>query len=160
MKLFKLNNILRILFIVLSALFLLTACSSDDDGGTVTPSQSDPRAAAEEQRQCWQKEILGLFYKNIGDQSKNIYNDLTRENLFQVVLMGFTIWMAFQILRHISSPAAESSGEFWTKIVRKAFLCAFCGILASSTTQIYYVIYISNLLYFVRIDFRDFKYNR
>ena len=54
--------------------------------------------------------------------------------------MGFTIWMAFQILRHISSPAAESSGEFWTKIVRKAFLCAFCGILASSTTQIYYVI--------------------
>lgn len=140
MKLCKLNNILRILFIVLSALFLLTACSSDDDGGTVTPSQSDPRAAAEEQRQCWQKEILGLFYQNIGDQSKNIYNELTSENLFQVVLMGFTIWMAFQILRHISSPAAESSGEFWTKIVRKAFLCAFCGILASSTTQIYYVI--------------------
>ena len=72
MKLFKLNNILRILFIVLSALFLLTACSEDDDGGTITPNKSDPRAAAEEQRQCWQKEILGFFYQNIGKQSKKI----------------------------------------------------------------------------------------
>ncbi len=140
MKLFKLNNILRILFIVLSTFFLLTACSESDDGGTVTPSTSDPRAAADEQRSCWQKEILAIFYKNIGNQSKKIYDDLTRENLLHIVIMGFTIWMAFQILRHISSTTAESIGEFWTKIVRKAFLCAFCGILASSTDQIYYVI--------------------
>ncbi|MDO4162674.1 MAG: hypothetical protein Q4D80_06725 [Pseudomonadota bacterium] len=139
MKTIKLNNMLRILFIVLSTLFLLTACSSSTDGATPM-TQSDPRYAAEKQRECWQRDFIEIFYKGIGKQTQNVYNTLTQENLFGVVALGFSIWMAYQILRHISAPGGESLGEFWTKVMRKGALCVFCGFLASSTDQLYYVL--------------------
>lgn len=153
MKALKLRNILKVLFIAFSVAFLLTACSSTESGGTGT-GQEDQRKAAEMQNTCWQSSFLKLFYKNIGTQTLTVYSNLTKENLMNVVLLGFTIWMAFQILRHISTPTPESLGEFWTKIVRKAFLCAFCGILASSTEQIYYVI--NNFIFPIYITILEF----
>lgn len=139
MNTLKLNNILRILFIVLSTVFLLSACSSSD-GGTVLPGDYDPRQAGDEQRTCWQSEFLEIFYNNIGSQSEKVYKSLEKENLMHVVILGFTIWMAYQILKHIGSPTGESIGEFWNKVIKKAFLCALCGYLASSTKELYYVI--------------------
>ena len=152
MKAPKLHNILKVLFIAFSLLFFLTACSTEEGGTSI--GQEDPRKAAEMQSTCWQTGFLKLFYKNIGTQTLNVYSNLTKENLLNIVLLGFTIWMAYQILRHISTPTPESLGEFWTKIVRKAFLCAFCGILASSTEQIYYVI--NNFIFPIYITILEF----
>lgn len=153
MKLSKLNNLLRVLFVLFSVLFLLTACGAEQDGA-IAIDQGDPRKAAELQNTCWQRKFLEYFYKNIGTQTKTVYTNLTSENLLNVVLLGFTIWMAYQILRHISTPTPESLGEFWTKIIRKAFLCAFCGILASSTSQIYYLI--NNFIFPIYITILEF----
>ena len=152
MKAPKLHNILKVLFIAFSLLFFLTACSTEEGGTSI--GQEDPRKAAEMHSTCWQTGFLKLFYKNIGTQTLNVYSNLTKENLLNIVLLGFTIWMAYQILRHISTPTPESLGEFWTKIVRKAFLCAFCGILASSTEQIYYVI--NNFIFPIYITILEF----
>ena len=116
MKAPKLHNILKVLFIAFSLLFFLTACSTEEGGTSI--GQEDPRKAAEMQSTCWQTGFLKLFYKNIGTQTLNVYSNLTKENLLNIVLLGFTIWMAYQILRHISTPTPESLGEFWTKIVR------------------------------------------
>ena len=77
MNTLKLNNMLRILFIVFSTVFLLSACSSSD-GGTVLPSNYDPRAAGDEQRSCWQSEFLEIFYKNIGSQSEKVYKSIEK----------------------------------------------------------------------------------
>lgn len=156
MKTIKINSILKVLFIIFSALFLLTACSDNagDEGGTAM-SQDDPRYAADQQRTCWQSEFLSIFYKTIGAQTIKVYTEQTKHNnLFGVVILGFSIWMAYQILRHIAAPAPESLGEFWTKIVRKAFLCAMCGILASSTDQIYYVL--QNFIFPIYITILEF----
>lgn len=152
MKILKLNNLLRVLFIAFSVLFLLTACSSQEGGISTGPD--DVRNSQDLQSTCWQGQFLKLFYKNLGTQTLNVYNKLTSENLMNIVLLGFTIWMAYQILRHVSSPTPEALGEFWTKIVRKAFLCAFCGILASSTEQIYYVV--NNFIFPIYITILEF----
>lgn len=152
MNTFKLNRLLKVLFTVLSVLFLLSACSSQEGGVSTGPD--DVRNAQDLHNTCWQGQFLKLFYKNLGTQTLNVYNKLTSENLLNIVLLGFTIWMAYQILRHVSSPTPESLGEFWTKIVRKAFLCAFCGILASSTEQIYYLV--NNFIFPIYITILEF----
>ncbi len=136
MKTSKLNNILRILFIVLSTLFLLTACG-DDDGATPLP-KGDAREAAN--IQCWQRDFLNIFFDVAGRITKRVYDDLTKDNLLNVVVIGFSIWMMFQMLKHLASPSPESVGEFWTRILKKGFLCVFCGYLVLSTEQIYYVL--------------------
>lgn len=153
MKTIRLNNLLRILFIILSALFLLTACSEKEDGGTPM-TQADPRYAADKQRECWQSNFIELFYNSIGSQTKKVYTDLTEENLMGVVVLGFSIWMAYHILRHISSPGGESIGEFWTKIMRKGCLCFLCGYLASSTEQIYWVV--QNFIFPIYVTILEF----
>lgn len=153
MNTLKLNNMLRILFIVFSTVFLLSACS-ETDGGTVLRNNYDPRAAGDEQRSCWQSEFLEIFYKNIGSQSEKVYKSIEKENPMHIVILGFTLWMAYQIFKHISSPSGESIGEFWNKVIKKAFLCALCGYLASSTKELYYVI--NTFIFPIYITILDF----
>ena len=99
MNTFKLNRLLKVLFTVLSVLFLLSACSSQEGGVSTGPD--DVRNAQDLHNTCWQGQFLKLFYKNLGTQTLNVYSKLTSENLLNIVLLGFTIWMAYQILRHV-----------------------------------------------------------
>lgn len=89
---------------------------------------------------CMQASILKAFYSGLGQMATSVYNKMTSENLLSLMFLAFSIWMAFQILRHVSATTPESLGEFWTKILRKATLCAACGILASSSENIYYTV--------------------
>lgn len=134
-------TLLKILCIAFCAVFLLTACGSDDEmklGGGAGGETSEE--VSDEQHKCWQKELLKIFYKNLGDMTLGVYKNLTNENILSIMFIAFSIWMAFQILRHVSTPSPESIGEFWTKVLRKATICLACGILASSTTNILYAI--------------------
>lgn len=139
----RIFNLLKIICLLLCVIFLATACSNDGDteGGTfASGSDSDPDAVAKAQRQCWQGALLKTFYENLGSMSISVYNKLTNEDLLSVMMIAFAFWMAFQILRHVSSTSPESIGEFWTKVLRKAALCAICGTLASSTENIMYAL--------------------
>lgn len=126
-------------------LALFTACGSGSDGnsnaGTSTiGADGTANEAALEQHSCWQGDLLAGFYDNLGSQTKKVYSALTSENLTNILMIAFGCWMAFQIIKHLGTPSPESIGEFWTKVSRKAFLCIMCGILVSSTDQLYYVI--------------------
>lgn len=160
MKYFNLKNIMRILLIVLCCLVFLTACS-DDEGGTPirTAEQGGetPEMVADSQRQCWQEGLLRSFYSNIGAQTSNVYKALTSENVYATMMLIFSIWMAFQILRHVSTTTPESLGEFWTKILQKGFLCIVCGMLASSTDQIVYAI--NNFVFPIFVTLLEFASN-
>ena len=139
----RIFNLLKIICLLLCVIFLATACSNDADteGGTLASgSDSDPDAATKAQRQCWQGALLKTFYENLGSMSISVYNKLTNEDLLSVLMIAFSFWMAFQILRHVSATSPESIGEFWTKVLRKAALCAICGTLASSTENIMYAL--------------------
>ncbi len=143
MKNFRIHSMLKILFIVFCALFMLSACGMQD-GMTPIPSADQRGENAEqlaaEHRQCWQAGMLRVFYTSISSQTVVIYDALTKENLMGLMMLAFSIWMAYKILSHVSTPAAESIGEFWTAVLQKAFLCLLCGILVSSKGQVLYAL--------------------
>lgn len=154
MKTVSKYKIFKVLFIILCSVFLFTACS-DNEGGTVAPEGNDEEQLKAEQRSCWQGDLLKSFYKGIGAQTLNVYNSLTTENnLLNVVILVFSIWMGFQILKHVATPSPESIGEFWTKIIRQAFICTLCGTLASSTMNIHFVI--NNFVFPVYLTILEF----
>lgn len=135
----KFYTFLKFLCIAFCAVFFLTACGKGVNvaGG----AGENPEEISEQQHTCWQRSLLEVFYKNLGGMTLGVYDDLTRDNnIISLMTIIFSVWMAFQVLRHVATPSPESIGEFWTKIIRKAALCLACGILASSTTNILYAI--------------------
>ena len=152
MKNTKLYRILKLLCIAFGVIFLLTACEGKYalDGGNPTNSKyetmsQEEQAAAQtggfQSKLCWQGELLGLFYKPLGDMATKIYDRITKTNqIMNLMMLAFSLWMAFQILRHVATTSPESIGEFWTKVLQKATLCFVCGYLASSTDGIFYVL--------------------
>lgn len=148
MKKITLLNICKILCLILCACFLLSACSEVkkvDDKGQATlihtkDSGEDIKDITESHRVCLQGQLLKSIYTSVGEMTTNVYSTLTKENLLSLVILAFTAWMAFQILKHVSATTPESIGEFWTKILRKAAICTVCGTLVSSPENILYVV--------------------
>ena len=136
----KLYRVLKILCMVTCTVFLLAACANKDGMKVAGGEGYNSQGLSQEQKDCWQKSLIEVFYKNIGNLSLSVYKNLTAEDLMSLMILAFTIWMAFQILRHISSPTPDDMGEFWTKILRKATLCVACGYLASSSSNIMYAL--------------------
>ena len=132
-------RILKILCIVLCTVFLFTACGSDDDDATFGPG-GDKQETLEAQRDCIQAKLLETMYSGLGKMADNVYKNLVKEDMLSLMILAFSVWMAYQILRHVSATSPESLGEFWTKVLRKATLCVACGLLVSSTDNIYYAV--------------------
>lgn len=145
----RIFNIFKIIGTLLCVVLLVSACSGDPSSGDVTgdvktkladAGDQDIAKTAEAHRSCWTGEILKIFYNDLGTMSLSVYNKLTGEDLLGLMVVAFSVWMAFQILRHVATPSPESPGEFWTKVMRKGALCLVCGILASSTDNIIYAL--------------------
>lgn len=149
----KFYRILRILCLAFGVIFLLVACGDDPGsspvaGGTESgdnmneseKADAQSKGFSEDSTKCWQGELLDLFYKPLSEMSLKVYNQLATKEVISLMMLAFSLWMAFQILRHVSSPSPESMGEFWTKILRKGTLCFACGYLASSPDNVLYVI--------------------
>lgn len=155
----KFYRILRTLCLAFGVIFMLVACGSDP-GSSPMPSASETcdssgncenmnesekadaqsKGFSEDSTKCWQGELLDLFYKPLSEMSLKVYSQLATSEVISLMMLAFSLWMAFQILRHVSSPSPESMGEFWTKILRKGTLCFACGYLASSPDNVLYVI--------------------
>lgn len=137
MCIFK-NNILHFLkaiFAILCVVCMLSACSSTDGKemtlieGNLSGEKSD---LDEQQRSCWQAEILAAFYDAMAESSLKAYPEVTKSAM-PFMMVAFALWLALRILKHISSVVEESPSEVWTEITRMAFVCLVCGLLASST---------------------------
>lgn len=160
-------NILKVLCIVLCTAVLLSACGDEENARQSKGANEDQVAASQrfecpstgdgksvmqneqpdaenscngQKHQCIQGSILKIFYESLGDMALTVYGKVTTEDLLSLMVVAFALWMAFQVLRHVSATAPESLGEFWTKVLRKGALCFACGFLASSPTNILYAI--------------------
>lgn len=145
----KLMTLCKILCIVLCSMFLLSACSDKPGGRLMSEYEQGDNpdhaggnieALNDSQSSCWQASLITLIYGNFNDMALKVFNTLTGEKLMEIMVLAFTVWMAFQILRHVASPTPESMGEFWTKIIRKGALCFVCGLLVSTPDNIFYAI--------------------
>lgn len=120
-----------------AAVFLLSACS---DKTTQAVKGTEAEEAIEQSRaECWQKAVLEPVYKTIGKVVMGMYEQLSAGSL-SLIMIAFAVWMALRIMKFVSSVTEDSPGEVWNEIVRKAFLCLFCGFLASSSGMLLYVI--------------------
>lgn len=130
------KKILKIVLMITAVLFMLTACGDDsaNEGTTKTPEQ-----LSEEQRECWQKDVLNLLYDTMGSVAMGMYAKTT-EGAMSFMVVAFAIWFVFRLMKFLSSIEAENSGQVWNEVFKQFLICLICGLLASSTTGVLYVL--------------------
>lgn len=138
----NINKLLKLLMIILSVVFMATACSPNNDTnsmGTMGDStESDAETYSAEQRQCWQTGVVDLLYNEMGKVAMGSYSKLTGGAL-AMMMIAFAVWLSFRLIKHVSSFTEENMAEVWTEILKKLFICIVCGLLASSTENLLFV---------------------
>lgn len=164
----NIKQILRVMLIIFFAAFMLTACDSsytpssnsrsemnnsenarqdasesklNADKRAALPIKDDEgqRALANEHRVCWQTGIIDLLYENMGRVAMGMYAKIT-DGALPLMMIAFALWTIFRLLKFVGSFTEDSPAEIWNEIVRKLFLCLICGLIASSTTQILWLL--------------------
>ena len=140
-------GILKILILVISVCFLLTACSGTDVKGTNNSNQQTAMSGADrsssqlakDQRDCWQSSILELMYRQMGSISLGLYKQMT-DGALAFIMVAFAVWFSFRLMRHVSSLQEENIAEVWKEVFKQLFICFVCGLLASSTAGLAFVL--------------------
>lgn len=147
----NIKEILKMLLIVIFAAFMLTSCSREggksDTGEPVHNDQSamsvtgknEQRELASQHRECWQTGIVDLLYENMGKVALGMYAKIT-DGALPLMMLAFAIWTIFRLLKFVGSFTEDSPAEIWNEIVRKMFVCLICGLIASSTTQLLWLL--------------------
>ena len=147
----NIKQILRVMLVVLFAAFMLTACEQDDSIGgrsraaMAAPVGEDPiseetmKNASNAHRECWQTGMIDLLYQNMGKIAMGMYAKIT-DGALHLMMIAFALWTIFRLLKFVGSFTEDSPAEIWNEIVRKLFVCLICGLIASSTTQILWLL--------------------
>lgn len=143
----------KLLIILLAALFLLSACSNTDTQATSAAEASDADELKSAGESCWQGSVLKTIYNTIGILIMKQFDALTQGSM-SVMMIGFAVWMAIRLLKFVSSVREDSPAQIWNEIIKKAFICVFCGSLAYSSGTMLYVI--NSLLFPIYGAFLDF----
>lgn len=128
-------KMLRILVILLPVALMLSSCSKDG----LVEQNDNPEAEAEQMKGCWQESVIEDLYNTMGEVAMGMYEKIT-QGAMAAVMVGFAIWFALRLLKFSGSVAEENAGQLWNDILRKLFVCFFCGLIASSTTNMLYLI--------------------
>jgi hypothetical protein len=115
-----------LLFIV-----LLSACGKKGDViGEIS---------SEESLECIECSVFTLMYDSIGSNVSLLHTQFTKASM-PIMMVAFSIWLALRLLKFVSSITETNVSEVWNEILRKAFICVFCGILASSPEMLSYTL--------------------
>ena len=137
----NISVILR-LAIILLFVVMLNACGADKQMRKMAQDpETDKNATWEmmDDPKCWQGDIVKEIYTIAGTISMNMYSKLI-EGAMALMMVAFAVWLAFRIIRHVASFTEDSPAEVWTEVIQKLFLCFVCGLLASSTTSVLFVL--------------------
>ena len=136
------KDILKIfkgILMVLALVMCLSACSSDQGDMTGANMDGEQSELDEQQRTCWQANLLEMFYNAMAESATKAYPKVTK-SMMPFMMVAFAIWLSIRLLKHISSLVEESPAEVWTEVMRMAFMCVFCGLLASSTDFLFFTL--------------------
>ena len=100
---------------------LLSACGDENGMG------NGKEANYETQSSCWQTRIIDAVLKIID----NLFSDAAGKVASggsTIIMLSFSIWLAFKMLKVLSSLKEENIGEVLTEIGHKLFLCSFCAL--------------------------------
>ena len=90
------KNILKIfksILMVLALVMCLSACSSDQGDITAISSEGGEQSELDEQqRTCWQANLLEMFYNAMATSSTGAYKKVTASSM-SFIMVAFAIWM-------------------------------------------------------------------
>ena len=138
----RLKDILRLfksILMVLSLVMCLVACTTNKGDITAAEMEGEQTELEEQQRTCWQANLLEMFYNAMAASSTKAYPKVTKSTM-PFIMVAFAIWLSIRLLKHVSSLVEEAPAEVWTEIARMAFMCIFCGLLASSTDFLFFTL--------------------
>lgn len=135
----NITQFLRVILMIMMLAFCLSACSSKDNENGEKQGGEVNDQTERQQRACWQASVLSEFYDIMGKTSVKAYPHVTSSAL-PFMMVAFSLWLSIKVLRHVSSVTEESAAETWTEVSRMAFMCLFCGLLASSTSMLLYAL--------------------
>ena len=104
---------------------LLCACTDEDGMG------SGKETNYEKQSDCWQSRILAAALKIVDALFANSASKVASGGA-SVIMIAFSVWVAFKLLKVLSSFKEENLGEVLTEIGHKLFLCSFCALCVRS----------------------------
>lgn len=141
-KKFDITKILRVVA-MFSLVFMLFACGGND-AVTTAVNDTDGKPVSEDEmeanaKDCWQAAVVGTIYETTGKLTMSMYTRLT-EGAMALMMVAFALWLCFRMMKHVSSITEESPAEVWTEVSRKFFICFACGLLASSTEGVLFVL--------------------
>lgn len=143
---FDIKKILK-LAAILSVIVLISACGRLGEPTTLsenpTASSDDKQVSQQEMfdthKECWQASLVGTIYETTGKLTMQMYGDLSH-GAMALMMTAFALWLAWQVMKHVSSFTEESPAELWTEVFKKFFVCFVCGLLATSTEGVLFVL--------------------
>jgi hypothetical protein len=138
-KWFHIFQLIKVGLGVLTVVTCLSGCNVDDREITGTESDVAAEDLTQKQRECWQADVLRMFYNVTAEASLKAYPAVT-SGAFPFMMVAFAVWLSVRVLKHVSSVVEESPAEIWTEVGRMAVACLFCGLLASSTSMLLYAL--------------------
>lgn len=129
---------LKLLFLI-PAIVLLFACSGTTGGNSAVDSSIDANEQEIRHRECWQASVVGAIYDTTSHITMGMYSHMT-QGAMALMMVAFAVWLSFRIIKHVSSFTEESPAEVWTEVMKKFFICMVCGLLATSTTGVLWVL--------------------
>lgn len=128
------------MLILIPAVLLLFACSGVEGNNSAVDETLEDNAAQEvKHRECWQAAVVGAIYDTTSHITMGMYSHMT-QGAMALMMVAFAVWLSFRIMKHVSSFTEESPAEVWTEVMKKFFLCFVCGLLATSSTGVIWVL--------------------
>ena len=135
----NIKQFLKVAMVICFAVFMLTGCGDDKDSQQNGAFADDSSTVADSHRECWQSGMIDLLYENMGKVAMGMYTRIT-DGALPLMMIAFALWTVFRLLKFVGSFTEDSPAEIWNEIVRKLFVCLICGLIASSTTQLLWLL--------------------
>lgn len=148
LKAINIIKLSKMLLMLLAIVFMLSACNANDkdntDQGPLNTGESgqtaeDSATLSQQNRSCWQSQIVDVLYSQMGSVTFTVYKQITG-GAMEMMMIAFAVWMSVRLLRHVSSLKEETMGETWQEIARMFFLCFVCGFIASRPQMLIWVL--------------------
>ena len=108
---------------------LLCACSEEEGMGEGKETNYASQSS------CWQTKILDATLKIVDNLFSTSAGKVASGGA-AIVMIAFSIWVAFKLLKVLASFKEENVGEVLTEIGHKLFLCSFCALCVRSVGDI------------------------
>lgn len=139
----NISQILKKILVVILLVVSLSACEQNGDivgdKACGTDSANDIGCVDTNDASCLGCSIFTLMFNAVSVNVMKLHGQLT-SGAMALMMIGFSIWLVIRLLKFVSSVSESSISQVWNEIIKQAFICIFCGILASSPAMLIYAV--------------------